>query len=105
MKGMVMHMEEQKDKIPSKTAIALSYDPADTAPRVIATGKGYLAERIIERAKEQNIPLHRDHALANSLSKVELGSYIPPEFYEIVSEILIFVGNMDELKSKVYHHE
>jgi flagellar biosynthesis protein len=98
-------MDDQKNKKPDKTAIALSYNPADPAPKVIATGKGYLAERIIERAKEQNIPLHKDDALANSLSKLALGSYIPPELYEIVSEILVFVGNMDELKSKVYHNE
>jgi len=102
---MIIHMDDQKEKIPAKTAIALSYDPKDPAPRVIATGKGYLAERIIERAKEQNIPLHKDDALASSLSKVALGSYIPPELYEIVSEILIFVGNMDELKSRVHHNE
>ncbi|NLP34707.1 MAG: flagellar biosynthesis protein FlhB [Clostridiales bacterium] len=95
-------MEKQKGDIPLKTAVALSYDPEDLAPRVIASGKGYMAERIIERANEQNIPLHQDDALASTLSKLELGSSIPPELYDVVAEILVFVSDMDQLKGKVY---
>ncbi|MBE5965429.1 MAG: flagellar biosynthesis protein FlhB [Lachnospiraceae bacterium] len=92
-------MEEQKDKdrIKSKTAVAVSYDIQDSAPKIIATGKGYLADRIMERAKERNIPLHKDEALADTLSKLELGSYIPPELYDVVAEILVFVGSMDDI--------
>ena len=59
-------MEQQKkEKI--KQAVALSYDPKDNAPTVIASGKGALAERIIEKAKEANVPLHRDDKLADTL--------------------------------------
>lgn len=94
-------MKENKDKKPNKTAVAISYNSNDTAPRVIATGKGFLADKIIDKAKEENIPLHQDEALAGTLSKLELGSEIPPELYEVVAEILVFVGNMDEMKSKV----
>ncbi|HBI71973.1 MAG TPA: flagellar biosynthesis protein FlhB [Lachnospiraceae bacterium] len=92
-------MEEQKDKdrIKSKTAVAISYDRQDSAPKIIATGKGYLADRIIERAKERNIPLHKDETLAGTLAKLELGSYIPPELYDVVAEILVFVGSMDDM--------
>ena len=92
-------MEEQKDKdrIKSKTAVAISYDMQDSAPKIIATGKGYLADRIIERAKERNIPLHKDEMLAGTLAKLELGSYIPPELYDVVAEILVFVGSMDDM--------
>lgn len=94
-------MKDNIDKKPNKTAVAISYDPNDSAPRVIATGKGYLAEKIIDRAMEENIPLHQDQALAGTLSKLELGSEIPPELYDVVAEILVFVGNMDEMKSRV----
>lgn len=84
-----------------KTAVALSYDPEETAPKIIATGKGQIAERIIERAKETDIPIHKDETLANTLSRLELGSQIPPELYEVVAEILVFVDRMDQLKSKI----
>jgi flagellar biosynthesis protein len=84
-----------------KTAVALSYDPDETAPKIIATGKGQLAERIIDRAKEADIPVHKDEALADTLSRLELGSYIPPELYEVVAEILVFVDRMDRIKGKL----
>ncbi len=84
-----------------KQAIALEYDPADEAPRVIASGRGALAERIIEKAKEADIPIHRDDKLADTLSRLEIGDMIPPELYEVVAEILIFVDSMDKIKEKM----
>ena len=80
---------------------ALEYDPEDDAPRVIASGRGALAERIIEKAQESNVPVHRDDKLADTLSKLDIGDMIPPELYEVVAEILIFVDSMDKLKSKI----
>ncbi|MHB8129696.1 MAG: EscU/YscU/HrcU family type III secretion system export apparatus switch protein, partial [Mobilitalea sp.] len=56
---------------------------------------------IIERAKEANVPLHKDEKLANTLSKLEIGDMIPQELYEVVAEILVFVDKMDRLKGKV----
>ena len=70
-------MAEKKNK--PKQAIALSYDPDDEAPKVIASGKGALAERIIERAKEADVPVHQDDKLADTLSRLEIGDMIPPE--------------------------
>lgn len=90
-------MEEKK----VKQAIALSYDPADDAPTVVASGKGALAERIIEKAKEADVPLHRDDSLAETLSKLEIGDMIPSELYEVVAEILVFVDSMDKIKGKM----
>lgn len=84
-----------------KQAIALEYDPSDVAPRVIASGRGVLAEKIIQKAKESDVPIHRDDKLADTLSRLEIGDAIPPELYEVVAEILIFVDSMDKLKSKV----
>lgn len=92
-------MEENKNKI--KQAIALEYDPSEEAPRVIASGRGVLAEKIIEKAKESDVPIHRDDKLADTLSRLEIGDMIPPELYEVVAEILIFVDSMDKLKSKM----
>lgn len=93
-------MEEKKRKKP-KQAIALSYDPNEDAPKVIASGTGALAERIIEKAKEVDVPVHRDDKLADTLSKLEIGDMIPPELYEVVAEILVFVDQMDKIKAKM----
>lgn len=81
--------------------MALEYDPADDAPRVIASGRGVLAERIIDRAKENDVPIHRDDKLADTLSRLDIGDMIPPELYEVVAEILVFVDSMDKLKGKI----
>ena len=83
-----------------KQAIALEYNPSEDAPKVIASGRGLLAERIIERAKDAAIPVHRDDKLADTLSRLEIGEMIPPELYEVVAEILVFVDAMDKIKSK-----
>ncbi|MCQ2493067.1 MAG: EscU/YscU/HrcU family type III secretion system export apparatus switch protein [Lachnospiraceae bacterium] len=91
--------EEKKGKI--KQAIALEYDPNDAAPKVIATGRGIIADKIIEKAKESDVPVHRDDKLADTLSRLEIGEMIPPELYEVVAEILLFVDNMDKIKSKL----
>lgn len=88
----------KKDKI--KSAVALSYNLDDEAPKVIASGKGILAEKIIEKAKESNIPLHKDDKLVKTLSKLEIGDTIPPELYEAVAEILVFVDAMEKIKAK-----
>ena len=93
-------MEDKKRKKP-KQAIALSYDPNEDAPKVIASGTGALAERIIEKAKEVDVPVHRDDKLADTLSKLEIGDMIPPELYEVVAEILVFVDQMDKIKAKM----
>ena len=93
-------MEEKKRKKP-KQAIALSYDPNEDAPKVIASGTGALAERIIEKAKEVDVPIHRDDKLADTLSELEIGDMIPPELYEVVAEILVFVDQMDKIKAKM----
>lgn len=85
----------------SKTAIALEYDPEDVAPKIIATGKGIVAEKIIDAAKEADVPIHEDSKLAATLSKLEIGEMIPPELYEVVAEILVFVDAMDKIKAKI----
>lgn len=85
-----------------KKAVALQYEPeTDIAPKIIASGEGYLAEKIIDKAVEKNIPIHEDVKLADSLSQLDIGESIPPELYKIVAEILVYVDHMDRIKGKV----
>ncbi|HEY8420452.1 MAG TPA: EscU/YscU/HrcU family type III secretion system export apparatus switch protein [Thermoclostridium sp.] len=92
-------MEEKK----IKKATALSYTPnEDRAPKVIASGKGVFAEKIIEKAKEENIPVVEDSDLASKLSELKTGSEIPVELYEVVAEILAFVSRVDEKAGKKF---
>lgn len=91
--------KQKENKV--KQAIALEYDPSDQAPRVVASGRGILAEKIIEKAKESDVPIHRDDKLADTLSRLEIGEMIPPELYEVVAEILVFVDSMDKIKGKM----
>ena len=94
-------MDSRLKKENPKKAFALIYDPAEDAPKVIASGRGLLAERIIEKANEYDVPVHRDDKLADTLSRLEIGDMIPPELYEVVAEILVFVDAMDKLKGKI----
>lgn len=90
---------DKKEKL--KQAVAIEYDPTDMAPKIVATGRGKLAERIIEKAKESDVPVHEDAKLASTLSKLDIGEYIPPELYEVVAEILVFVDKMEKIRAKL----
>ncbi len=90
---------EEKKKL--KQAVALEYNPAEDAPRIIASGVGAVAERIIEKAKESDVPVHEDAKLAATLGKLEIGDMIPPELYEVVAEVLIFVDGLDKIRQKM----
>ena len=94
-------MDEKKEEKKVRQAIALEYNPSEDAPRVIASGRGILAEKIIEKAKESQVPVHRDDKLADTLSRLDIGDMIPPELYEVVAEILVFVDAMDKIKAKM----
>lgn len=96
---MEQRQREEQPKV--KQAIALEYNPDEDAPKVVASGRGILAERIIEKAKESDVPVHRDDKLADTLSRLEIGEMIPPELYEVVAEILVFVDAMDKIKGKM----
>ena len=89
-----------KKEVP-KTAVALAYEPGDMAPKILATGKGHIAEKIIAEAKAANVPFYKDNRLADTLSKLDIGDSIPPDLYEVVAQILVFVDGMDKVKSKL----
>lgn len=82
-----------------KLAAALHYDETkDHAPRLIAYGKGDIAEQILQVAEENDIPLHQDTGLAQLLGNIELGAEIPEEAYHVVAEILTFVYRLSRSK-------
>lgn len=94
-------VSEREDSNKIKKASALSYTPGEQgAPKVIATGRGEIAKKIIEKAKEAKIPVYEDKHLAEALSHISLGSEIPSELYEVVAEVLAFISRLDESYSK-----
>lgn len=80
-----------------KYAAALRYRPAvDPAPVVVASGKGKIAETILRLAAESGVPQHTEPALAKILAKLEPGTPIPEETYQIVANILAFIWRLDQ---------
>ena len=78
-----------------KKVAAIRYAPGkDSAPKIVAKGSGAIAERILEIAKEHNVPLKEDRQLVEILSKLDLYQEIPPDLYKAVAEVLAFVYKM-----------
>ncbi len=74
-----------------RNAVALAYQSGSGAPRVVAKGRGVLAETIIARAKEAGVFVHESPELVTLLMQVDLDKHIPPELYRAVAEVLAFV--------------
>ncbi len=90
----------------NKKAVALSYkENEDIAPRVIAKGKGEIAEKIIETGEKSKIQIYEDGNLIEDLLKLELYDEIPPELYEAVAEIILFVHSLDKKKGDYYEKQ
>ena len=80
----------------SSKAAALKYDPSQNrAPKVLASGKGKVAEAIIAKAKEYDIPLFANEALVESLVGLEIESEIPAELYQAVVEVFVWLAKSD----------
>ena len=76
----------------TQKAVALGYDPEkDSAPRVVASGKGALAKSIIEIAKQNDVPIYEDESLVAVLSAVDLEAEIPPELYAVIAEVFAYI--------------
>lgn len=92
---------------PSKrlqNAVALAYESGDSAPRVVAKGRGMIAEQIIERAREHGVFVHESKELVALLMQVELDRHIPPELYRVVAELLAWLYHIDALKKEAHSH-
>lgn len=80
-----------------KRAVALRYDPAsDRAPRVVAKGKGVIAEQILAMARKNAVPVREDPTLVSVLSRLKLDQEIPPEVYRAVAAILAFLNRVNK---------
>lgn len=77
-------------------AVALRYGENDGLPKVVASGLGEIAKRIIQIANQNKIPIREDDSLADMLSKLNAGSAITPECYRVVAEILCFLYHTDK---------
>ncbi len=83
-----------------KKVVALKYEHGAVAPEVVAKGVGTIAEKILEKGTENEIPIYEDKALVEELTKIDIGENIPPELYEVVAKILIFIGDLDKMQGK-----
>ena len=82
-------------QVPSGRAVALRYDGGDGAPVVVASGMGYLAEKIVEVAAENGVPVYEDNSLTTMLSQLSLGLEIPDSLYRAIVEIYVYFLNFD----------
>ena len=88
-----------------KRAVALRYEQEkDAVPRVVANGKGAMAERILTVARENNVEIHEDPDLIELLSKLDVDEYIPEKLFFAVAEVMAYVyrvnNRLDDAKSK-----
>jgi flagellar biosynthesis protein len=82
---------------PRCAAVALKYDAAtENAPKVIAKGRGLVAEKIMALAREQGIPMREDPDLVHLLTRIDLDQEIPPSLYKVVAELLAFVYHLNQ---------
>ena len=89
------------ENLKDKQAVALKYDVAqDTAPRVIAKGKGHVAEHILEAAQKSSIPVYQNKTLVNMLMALDIDREIPPELYKAIAEVMAYVYKMDKAKGR-----
>ncbi|MBQ7197822.1 MAG: EscU/YscU/HrcU family type III secretion system export apparatus switch protein [Selenomonadaceae bacterium] len=89
------------ENIKDKQAVALKYDAdKDTAPRVVAKGKGHTAEHILEAAQKSSVPVYQNKTLVNMLMALDIDREIPPELYKAIAEVMAYVYKMDKAKGR-----
>lgn len=76
-------------------AVALQYSSGDAAPVVVASGMGYMAEKIVETAADAGVPVYEDNSLATALAQLKLGQEIPEDLYKAIVEIYVYFLNFD----------
>ena len=80
---------------PSKKAVALQYEAGNNAPVIVASGMGYMAEKIVEVAADSGVPIYEDNSLATILTQLKLGQEIPDSLYRAIVEIYVYFLNFD----------
>lgn len=89
----------------ARRAVALQYGTEHSAPVIIASGMGNLAEKIVEVASENGVPIYEDNSLATVLSQMELGREIPEELYGAIVEIYLYFLNFDPNDPEKFRRE
>ena len=80
-----------------KSAVSLQYQrEINTAPKITAKGEGWVAEKIIKMAQENNIPIREDKDLFNLLSEIDIGKEVPESLYKVVAELLAWVYQLNK---------
>jgi flagellar biosynthesis protein len=96
-----LHFQNEDDEKHEK-AVALGYNPnKDDAPRVLASGKDKIAEKIITIAKQNDIPIRDDPVLAAALMEIDINKTIPTELYRVVAEVLSYIYRIQKKTNKV----
>ena len=85
-------------------AVALAYRNGDAAPKVVASGRGLIAQAIIERARENGVFVHESEELVGMLMQVELDQHIPPQLYLAVAELLAWLYRLERGETTSIHH-
>ncbi|MDD5016666.1 MAG: EscU/YscU/HrcU family type III secretion system export apparatus switch protein [Eubacteriales bacterium] len=87
----------KQDEKEMRKAAALKYEAStDNAPYIVAVGSGYVADRIVDEAREHNVKIVEDKKLSHVLSRLSVGDEIPEPLYQAVAEILVFISNIDK---------
>ncbi len=85
-----------KDDASRPKAVALRYDAEkEHAPKIVAKGSGYLAQRILELAREHDVQVHEDPDLVEVLAKLDVNTEIPERLYQAVAEVLAFLYRLN----------
>lgn len=84
-----------------KKAAALKYEENIIAPVVSAVGMGQIADKIIEKAEENNVPIVYNKELSDLLCNVDIGEYIPSDLYEAVAYIIAYVADLDKMRNNI----
>ncbi|MDG5788649.1 EscU/YscU/HrcU family type III secretion system export apparatus switch protein [Evansella sp. AB-P1] len=86
----------KRREINGPSAAVIRYDEStNEEPKIVAQGKGHVAQKILELAKENDIPMEEDTALLETLLDMDLGDNIPPQLYTVMAEILLLIEEMD----------
>ena len=93
--------EKTAAEIIKQQAVALKYDQLhDKAPRVLAKGRGYVAENILATAQQNTIPVYQNKTLVNMLMALDIDREIPPELYRTIAEVMAHVYRLDKKAKK-----
>lgn len=94
-------MREDNSVYINKKAVALQYDGGNDAPVVTAAGMGYLADRIIKEASENDVPIVYNKELTDLMYNVNIGDEIPSELYNVAAEVIAFITTLDQKNKKI----